>query len=114
MEFRRLVAMRDAAGRQIAEFDRCALALARRSACRRLVDGAGVGAITALALAAVIDQPRRFATSSTIAAYLGLTARRQQSGEVGDAGRIPRRGDGRAVCTRSRSRCFPGTAAARR
>jgi transposase len=90
-----LLAVWDAAGQQLAELDRRVLAVARRSAaCRRLMTVPGVGAITALAFAAVIDQPQRFARSSSVGAYLGLTPRRHQSGEVDDAGRISRWGDG--------------------
>jgi transposase len=89
-----LLAVWDAAGRQIAELDRRILALARRSgACRRLMTVPGVGAITALAFAAVID-PQRFARSSSVGAYLGLTPKRHQSGEVDYAGHISRWGDG--------------------
>jgi transposase len=90
-----LLAVWDAAGRQIAERDRRGLALARRSvACRRLITVPGVGAITALAFAAVIDQPQRFARSSSVGADLGLTPQRHQSGEVDYAGPISRWGDG--------------------
>lgn len=90
-----LLAVWDATGRQIAELDRRALALARHSAaCQRLMTVPGVGAITALAFAAAIDQPQRFARSSSVGAYLGLTPKRHQSGEVDYAGRISRWGDG--------------------
>jgi transposase len=90
-----LLAVWDATGRQIAELDRRALALARHSAaCQRLMTVPGVGAITALAFAATIDQPQRFARSSSVGAYLGLTPKRHQSGEVDYAGRISRWGDG--------------------
>jgi transposase len=54
----------------------------------------GVGAITALAVAAVMDRPQRFARSSSVAAYLGLTPKRHRSGEVDFAGHISRWGDG--------------------
>jgi transposase len=68
-----LLAVWDEAGRQIAELDR-RLALARRSAaCRRLMTVPGVGAMTALSFAAVIDDPRPFAKSSGVGACLGLT-----------------------------------------
>jgi transposase len=62
--------------------------------CRRLMTAPGVGPITALAYKAVIDNPRRFRRSSTVGAYLGLTPRRYQSGEVDRTGRISKCGDG--------------------
>jgi transposase len=68
--------------------------LARRSdACRRMVTVPGVGAITALTFATAIDDPERFRRSSDIGAYLGLTPKRYQSGEVDLAGRISKAGD---------------------
>jgi transposase len=41
----------------------------------------------------VIDDPTRFRRSSAVGAYLGLTPRRYQSGEVDRAGRISKCGD---------------------
>ncbi len=61
--------------------------------CRRLMTAPGVGPITALAFAATIDDPGRFAKSRTVGAYLGLTARRHQSGEMDYSGRISKHGD---------------------
>ena len=54
----------------------------------------GVGVIVALAYTAVIDDPARFKRSTSVGAYLGLTPRRYQSGEVDKAGRISKCGDG--------------------
>ncbi len=56
----------------------------------------GVGPLTALAFMTAVDDPERFAHSSTVGAYLGLTPRRYQSGEVDRAGRISKCGDGLA------------------
>jgi len=42
---------------------------------------AGVGPITALAYVLTVDNPRRFAKSRDVAAYLGLVPRQRQSGE---------------------------------
>ena len=42
----------------------------------------------ALAYIAVIDDPQRFPHSRDVGAYLGLTPKRYQSGEVDQAGRI--------------------------
>ena len=52
------------------------------------------GVIVALAYVAVIDNPERFRQSSTVGAYLGLTPRRYQSGDVDCAGHISKCGDG--------------------
>jgi transposase len=68
--------------------------LARSSeACRRMVTIPGVGAITALTFVTTIDDPRRFPRSTDVGAFLGLTPRRYQSGEVDIAGRISKAGD---------------------
>jgi transposase len=56
--------------------------------CRRLMTVPGVGPITALAFKAAIDDPRRFKESRTVAAYLGLTPRQFQSGQVNVYGGI--------------------------
>lgn len=62
-------------------------------ACRLLMTAPGVGPLTALAFAATIDDPGRFAKSRSVGAYVGLTARRHQSGEMDWSGRISRHGD---------------------
>ena len=62
--------------------------------CRRLMTVPGVGPITALAYVTVIDDPGRFRKGRSVGAYLGLTPRRYQSGEVDRAGRISKCGDG--------------------
>ena len=51
-------------------------------ACPLLMTVPGVGPVTALAFAATIDDPHRFAKSRTVGAYVGLTSRRYQSGEM--------------------------------
>jgi len=61
--------------------------------CRRLMTAPGIGPITALAYKAVIDEPARFQRSSTVGAYLGLTPKRYQSGEMNKSGRISKCGD---------------------
>ncbi len=53
----------------------------------------GIGPITALAYVKTVDDPGRFKQSSSVGAYLGLTPRRYQSGEVDRAGRISKCGD---------------------
>src|SRR5512132_202071 len=47
-----------------------------------------------MSLAATVDDPERFRRSSSVGAYLGLTPRRCQSGEIDYTGRISKRGDG--------------------
>lgn len=64
------------------------------AAARRLMTVPGVGVIVALAYTAVIDDPARFKRATSVGAYLGLTPRRYQSGEVDKAGRISKCGDG--------------------
>ena len=61
--------------------------------CRRLMTAPGVGPVTALAFVATIDLPGRFGKSRAVGAYLGLTARRHQSGETDYSGRISKHGD---------------------
>ena len=68
----------------------------------------GVGTITATAFATAIEDPNNFRKSRSVGAWLGLTTRRYQSGEVDYDGHISRRGDGnetdypdRVSCQRS-------------
>ena len=60
---------------------------------RRLMTVPGVGVITALTFRHTIDDPSRFRSASKVGAYLGLTPRRNQSGETDMNGRISRWGD---------------------
>jgi len=53
----------------------------------------GVGTLVALAYVSVIDDPARFRRSVSVGAYLGLTPRRYQSGEVDTTGHISKCGD---------------------
>lgn len=53
----------------------------------------GVGAVTAVAFVAAIDDPSRFRRSGHVGAYFGLAPRRYQSGEVDRPGRISKAGD---------------------
>lgn len=61
--------------------------------CQRLMTMPGVGAVTALAFSATIDDPTRFRKSASVGAYVGLTPRRYASGEQDRMGRISRCGD---------------------
>jgi transposase len=54
----------------------------------------GIGAITAAAFVATIDDPGRFRHSANVGAYLGLTPRRYQCGTMDVSGHISKTGDG--------------------
>lgn len=53
----------------------------------------GIGAITVTSFTTAIEDPDNFRHSRSVGAWLGLTARRYQSGEVDYNGHISRRGD---------------------
>ena len=79
-----------------AELDRQLLAAAREArACRRLMTAPGVGAVVAASFVAAIETPEAFRRSRDVGAWIGLTPRRYQSGEVDYDGHISRRGDAR-------------------
>jgi transposase len=80
--------------RQAAELGRQMAATARRNqACHLLMSIPGVGAITATSFVAAVEDPANFKSSRSVGAWLGLTPRRYQSGEVDFDGHISRRGD---------------------
>jgi transposase len=80
---------------QIDTLHRQILARARADAAARLLMTIpGVGVVVALTYTAVIDDPARFRRSSSVGAYVGLTPRRYQSGEVDHGGHISKCGDG--------------------
>lgn len=54
----------------------------------------GVGPLTSLAFLLVLEDPRRFKDSRTVGAYLGLTPRKSDSGELEPQLRITKAGDG--------------------
>ncbi len=79
---------------QAAALGRQLVAEARQSdACQLLMSIPGVGAITATAFVTAIESPDNFRRSRSVGAWLGLTTRRYQSGEVDYNGHISRRGD---------------------
>ena len=53
----------------------------------------GVGAVIAASFVSAIEDPKNFTNSRNVGAWLGLTPRRYQSGEVDYKGHISRRGD---------------------
>jgi transposase len=68
--------------------------VARRSEqCQLLTSIPGVGVVTACSFVAAVEDPDNFARSRSVGAWLGLTTKRYQSGEVDYDGRISRRGD---------------------
>jgi error-prone DNA polymerase len=77
-----------------ADLGRQLVAAARESqATKRLMTIPGIGAVTAISYVAAIEGPDNFKTSRSVGAWLGLTTRRYQSGEVDYDGHISRRGD---------------------
>ena len=74
--------------------DKAAVAAARRDRrCRLLMTAPGVGAITALTYVGTVEDPGLFGGGRAVGAWLGLTPKRYQSGEVDVLGRISRNGD---------------------
>ena len=57
------------------------------------MDFDGIGTVIALTFVSVINDPGRFTKSRNVGAYLGLTPRRYQSGEVDRSGCISKCGD---------------------
>jgi transposase len=89
-----LLAIHDHVCQQQSKFDDEVRRLAKADeTTRRLMTVPGVGVITALTFRHTIDDPSRFRSASTVVAYLGLTPRRNQSGETDLNGRISRWGD---------------------
>ncbi|MFC6639279.1 IS110 family transposase [Sulfitobacter sediminilitoris] len=60
---------------------------------RRLMTVPGVGPVVALSFAATLDDPGRFRRAKDVGAFLGLTPRRHQSGDMDWSGRISKCGD---------------------
>jgi transposase len=91
--------------KQAAELGRQLAAAARQSsACHLLMSIPGVGVFAATSFIAAIEDPSNFRTSRSVGAWLGLTTRRYQSGEVDYDGHISRRGDAYLRCGFRRSR----------
>lgn len=63
------------------------------SVCHRLMTMPGVGPVVALTVMAAIDDPDRFRSSRDVGPWVGLTPRREQSGERDIVGQISRAGD---------------------
>jgi transposase len=83
-----------AARMRAAELGEQLLTVTRRSErCQILMSIPGVGAVTAATYVSAIEEPENFRSSRAVGAWLGLTTRRYQSGEVDYDGHISRRGD---------------------
>src|SRR3954447_8340325 len=65
----------------------------RGGTCQILMSVPGVGAVRATSFATAVEDPENFCRSRSVGAWLGLTTRRYQSGEVDYDGPISRRGD---------------------
>ena len=80
---------------QIRQYDKGIeeLSKAKYSATEVLRQPKGVGALTALAFLLIIEDPRRFEKSRSIAAYLGLVPKQDDSGEQSPQLRITKAGD---------------------
>ena len=89
-----LLAVLKSIAEQIRSYDRQLHAISRADdTAKRLMTVPGVGYLTALAFISTIEKPERFRRSMDVGAYLGLTPRVHQSGEVERKGRITKTGD---------------------
>lgn len=81
--------------KKVHELDKSLMQTAKKDeTIKRLMRIPGVGPVTAVTYVATIDDPGRFKNSRNVGAYLGLTPRRYQSGEMDIVGRISKCGDG--------------------
>lgn len=79
---------------RVAQLSKQLIATARADEqCQLLMSIPGIGVVTASSFIAAIEDPANFAKSRSVGAWIGLTTRRYQSGEVDYAGRISKRGD---------------------
>jgi transposase len=79
---------------RVAQLSKQLIASARTSEqCQLLMSIPGIGVVTASSFIAAIEDPANFAKSRSVGAWIGLTTKRYQSGEVDYAGRISKRGD---------------------
>ena len=89
-----ILAVRRALRQELAGLEKVLRDHAREdSVCRKLMTMPGVGAVIALTVKAAIDDPQRFRSSKDIGPWVGLTPRRNQSGERDIVGQISRAGD---------------------
>jgi len=86
----------EALTRQIRGYDRQieAAAAQRYPHTARLTQVRGVGTLTALAYLLILEEPQRFEQSRAVGAFVGLTPRRDQSGDTDKQLRITKEGSG--------------------
>ncbi|NHM18664.1 IS110 family transposase [Epibacterium mobile] len=83
-----------AARKQVAQHESSIRAEVRSDErCQLLMTVPGVGHLNAVAFVAAIGDTKAFPSGRTAAAWIGLTPRRYQSGEINMQGRISRHGD---------------------
>ena len=79
---------------QIAVLDRKLMAAVKADpTCRLLMTCPGVCVVVAASFSAAVEAPAHFRHSRSIGAYLGLTPRRNQSGEIDHSAGVSKRGD---------------------
>jgi transposase len=79
---------------RVAVLDKAAVAAAHHDPrCRLLMSAPGVGAITALTYVGTVEDPQLLKAGRAVGAWLGLTPRRYQSGQIDAVGRITHCGD---------------------
>lgn len=90
-----MVEIIDELTRQIRAYDRAIERIAEEKYPETMLlrQVTGVGAVTALAFVLTIENPHRFASSRSVASYLGLRPRRSQSGGSDPQMRITKAGD---------------------
>ena len=89
-----LLRARDFLRDELARLDTQITGLAKHDdVCRLMMTMPGVGPIVALTVKSAIDDPSRFARSKDVGPWVGLTPRRNQSGEKDIVGQITRAGD---------------------
>jgi len=89
-----LISVHDHVCRELEGLDRQIREMARADeTTRRLMTVPGIGVVTALTFRHTIDDPSRFRSAASVGAYLGLTPRRRQSGEMDTTGHVSRWGD---------------------
>jgi transposase len=81
---------------QIRDYDRQVVAISRDryTDSERLEQVSGVGPLTALAYVLTLEEPSRFEKSRSVGAYVGLTPKRDQSGQTDKQLHISRAGNG--------------------
>jgi transposase len=78
----------------VAAFDKAVRVLVKSSTtCRHLMSVPGIGVLSVLAYASMVEDPARFGRSRSVGAHLGLTPKQYQSGEIDRCGRISKCGD---------------------